>query len=199
MATLHDLKPRFQALLRPTAAWLARAGAGADAVTLAALALSIGYGGLLVADEGSRAVLFGLPAVLLARMALNALDGLLAREHGTPSLLGGRLNETCDVAADLALYLPFALLLAPAWPVVLAVALGLVAEVAGLAGQAHGGARRNEGPFGKSDRALLFGAVALAQGTVALAPVAVVAVFGAASLAAAVTVLRRLMGGLHHA
>ena len=54
------------------------------------------------------AVRFLLPAVLFVRMALNAIDGMLAREHGQKSALGAFLNELCDVVSDAALYLPFA-------------------------------------------------------------------------------------------
>lgn len=198
VSTLYQAKPAFQALLRPAAARLAAAGIGADAVTLATLALSLGYGGLLWASGGSTALLLALPAVLLLRMALNALDGLLAREHGRPTPFGGRLNEVGDLAADLVLYLPLAAVLAPAWPVVLLVALGTVAETAGLAAQAQGGERRYDGPFGKADRALFFGLVALAEATLGLTPPLVTALFLAASAAALLTCLRRLRGGLDH-
>lgn len=197
MSTLYQAKPAFQALLRPVASRLAAAGLGADAVTLAALALSLGYGALLWAS-GSTALLLALPAVLLLRMALNALDGLLAREHGRPTPFGGRLNEVGDLAADLALYLPLAAILAPAWPVVLLVALGAVAETAGLAAQAQGGERRCDGPFGKADRALFFGLTALAEATLGLTPPLVLALFLAASAAALLTCLRRLRRGLDH-
>lgn len=198
MPTLYDAKPRFQSLLRPLAARLAGTGISANAVTVSALLLSLVYGGLLWGTGGRDLVLLALPAVLLLRMALNALDGLLAREQGQASPLGGRLNEVCDQASDLALYLPFALLLAPAWPVVLVVALGVLAESAGLAAQAQGGARRYDGPFGKADRAAFFGLVAIAEATLGLAPAVVIALFLAAAAAALLTCLRRLRGGLGH-
>ncbi len=41
-------------------------------------------------------------------MALNAVDGMLAREYRQKSRLGAVLNELSDVLADAALYLPFA-------------------------------------------------------------------------------------------
>jgi len=198
MATLYAAKPRFQALLRPVVSRLAGRGAMANAVTVAAVVLSLAWGVLCVLTAGAAPVLLVLPAVLLARLALNAMDGQLAREHGQASLLGGRLNEVGDVVSDMALYLPLALVLAPAWPVVLCVSLGVVAEVAGLAAQAHGGARRHDGPLGKSDRALLFGAVAVAQATWGLHAAVVTVVFAAASLAAAVTITHRLLRGLDH-
>ena len=49
-----------------------------------------------------------LPAVLFLRMALNAMDGMLAREHGQKTSLGALLNELGDVIADAGLYLPLA-------------------------------------------------------------------------------------------
>lgn len=38
-----------------------------------------------------------LPLWMLLRMALNAVDGMLAREFGQQSRLGAYLNELCDV------------------------------------------------------------------------------------------------------
>ena len=49
-----------------------------------------------------------LPLWLFLRMALNAIDGMLAREFGQQSALGAYLNELSDVVSDAALYLPFA-------------------------------------------------------------------------------------------
>jgi CDP-diacylglycerol--glycerol-3-phosphate 3-phosphatidyltransferase len=40
LATIYDLKPRFQALLRPIAASLARAGISTNQVTVAASAMT---------------------------------------------------------------------------------------------------------------------------------------------------------------
>lgn len=99
-----------------------------------------------------------LPPFLILRMAFNAMDGMLAREHGQTSRLGAILNEISDVVSDAALYLPFALL-PQANPilVVLAVVLALVSEMTGVVAQATGGSRRYDGPLGKSDRAFVFG------------------------------------------
>jgi CDP-diacylglycerol---glycerol-3-phosphate 3-phosphatidyltransferase len=196
MATLYAVKPRFQALLRPLADGAAALGVTANAVTLVALGLSLVYGATLAASDGDAAVLLGLPALLLLRMALNAIDGMLAREHGQASRLGGRLNEIGDMASDLALCLPFALFLAPAWPVVLAVILALLAEAAGVIAAAHGGERRYDGPLGKADRALLYALVALAQALIGLPPALVIAIFAAAAAASLMTIVNRLAGGL---
>ncbi len=166
MASLYDLKPRFQALLRPLAGRLAGAGIGADAVTLAAAILSLLLGAAALAAAGTgaaRLVLFLYVPVLLLRMALNALDGMIAREIAGPTRRGAFLNEIGDMISDAALYLPLALLLpAPPALVIAIVTLALIGEAAGIQAQAVSGVRRYDGPLGKSDRALAFGALALA-------------------------------------
>ncbi len=165
MATIYQLKPRFQALLRPVARRLARAGCTPNAVTWAAFWLSAATGLAIALAPENPAPLLALPVVLFARMALNAIDGMLAREHGMQSPLGAMLNEIGDVASDLMLYLPLALVPAiPPVPLVVAVASGVVAEVAGLSAPLAGAGRRYDGPLGKSDRAFAFGALGLAAG-----------------------------------
>ena len=162
MASVYDFKPRFQRRLRPAVDALVRAGVRPNHLTLAALAGSIAFGALLPLARTRPPVLLVLPAWLLARMALNAMDGLAAREHGLQSALGAVLNELGDVLSDVALYLPLATL-APAlrWPAV-AFALGaMLTEFAGVLAQALSGTRRYDGPMGKSDRALLIGALGL--------------------------------------
>lgn len=78
--TIYDLKPKFQNLLRPIVRQLFEAGITANQVTLAALGLSIIVGALL-AIFPSPYLFILLPFVLFIRMALNAIDGMLAREH----------------------------------------------------------------------------------------------------------------------
>ena len=98
--SMYELKPRFQSLLRPFVARLAGAGVTANQVTLAALALSLLGGAAIAMGPGVRAVLLLLSLLLLVRMALNAVDGMLAREHGQISALGGLLNELGDLVSD---------------------------------------------------------------------------------------------------
>jgi CDP-diacylglycerol--glycerol-3-phosphate 3-phosphatidyltransferase len=162
MASLYDLKPGFQSLLRPGAAKLAESGITANQVTLVAAVLSIVTGGLIALWPAAGWPLLLLPPVLFLRMALNALDGMLARDHGQASRLGALLNELGDLVSDAALYLPLALVPGmPAGLMVVAVTLGLIAETAGVLALTIGAARRYDGPLGKSDRAVAFGGVAL--------------------------------------
>ena len=165
MATIYDLKPKFQALLRPAAAWLARAGVSANAVTVAALVLSAAQGAWLALAPGATLPLLALPVTLFLRMALNAIDGLMAKEHDLASVEGAVLNELSDVVADAVLYLPFALIPGiNATLVVLVVVAGVIAEMAGALGPMIKASRRYDGPFGKSDRAFAFGFLAVLFG-----------------------------------
>jgi len=106
-----------------------------------------------------------LGSVLFVRMALNAVDGMLAREFNMQSPLGAILNEMGDVLSDVALYLPFAFIpgLSVAG-VVMVVILGVVSEMAGVVALQVGSARRYDGPMGKSDRAVVFGGLGLLLG-----------------------------------
>lgn len=162
MATIYDLKPRFQALLRPIATELVANGRKANEVTLAGFALSAALGGLIWVTGGHWLVLCLVPVVLFLRMALNAIDGIMAREFAQASRLGQILNEITDVAADAVLYLPF-MVVAGLSPVLVALvaAGGIIVEMTGVLGEAMGGARRYDGPLGKSDRAAFFGVLAI--------------------------------------
>ena len=165
LPSIYDLKPRFQALLRPIVNALARAGVTANQVTIAAVILSFIVGALIAWQPYATWPLLVLPLVLFLRMGLNAIDGMLAREHAQQSKLGAILNELGDVVADAALYLPLALL--PhicASLVVLLVLLATISEMMGVVAVQIGATRQYQGPMGKSDRAFWLGAIALALG-----------------------------------
>ncbi len=171
MASVYDLKPAFQRLLRPAVGGLARAGVNANQVTVAALLLSMATGVALLAWREDWVLLL-VPAVLFVRMALNAVDGMLAREHGMKSRLGAVLNELGDVLSDSALYLPLAVVWpAPSWIMVAIVVAAVIGEMTGVVAIQIGAQRRYDGPMGKSDRAAVFGLLCLLAGLgVPLAP-----------------------------
>jgi CDP-diacylglycerol---glycerol-3-phosphate 3-phosphatidyltransferase len=197
MASIYDLKSRFQALLRPLVLQLARAGVRPNHVTMAALLLSLAVGAVPWPARQHRGVLLVLPAWLFVRMALNAIDGMLAREHGMRTALGAVLNEMGDVLADLAIYLPLLIVAPAATEAVVGFSIGAVlTELAGILGQALGARRHYEGPMGKSDRAFVVGLLAvlavLWPGTLEWWPVA----FAVATGLAAYTCLNRLRRAL---
>lgn len=161
MPTVYDLKPKFQALLRPLLLGLRKAGLTPNGLTLLALAGSFAVGTVLPRAESQPRLLLLLPVWLFLRMALNALDGMMAREMNMQSRTGAVLNEVSDVLSDLALYLPLGLLAAPV-PVILFALGAMATEFCGVLSQALGAGRQYQGPMGKSDRAFVVGALALA-------------------------------------
>jgi CDP-diacylglycerol--glycerol-3-phosphate 3-phosphatidyltransferase len=130
-------------------------------VTWAAFILSVAAALLLILLAPSRASSLILPAALFLRMALNAVDGMLAREHGLAPRLGTVLNEMGDVLSDGALYVALVPALAPLgaapWATSLFAMLAVATEAAGLQAIQVGAARRYDGPMGKSDRAAAIG------------------------------------------
>jgi len=165
MASIYQLKSAFQNVLRPLTRALAAARISANHVTLTALALSCLVGGVIAANPDRTSLLLLLPGTLFVRMALNAIDGMLAREHNMKTRLGAVLNELGDVVSDSALYLPLALV--PAfnhWLVVGLVILAVMVEMVGVVAIQIGATRNYAGPMGKSDRAFAFGLIALLLG-----------------------------------
>jgi CDP-diacylglycerol---glycerol-3-phosphate 3-phosphatidyltransferase len=160
--TLYAVKPRFQDLLRPVVGRLAAAGVNANQITVTAAVGSIICAAIVAWLAAHPAIFALIPAWLFTRMALNAADGMLAREFGQESRLGFYLNEIADVISEAALYAPFALV-APfgAFGIGLVIVLSFLTEFAGVLAAAAGTARRYDGPMGKSDRALVFGALGL--------------------------------------
>ncbi|MDF7675419.1 CDP-alcohol phosphatidyltransferase family protein [Neisseriaceae bacterium ESL0693] len=155
--TLYQIKPAFQKLLRPLMFRLANKGITANHITLSAMALSF-ITGILLCIWPIPELFWLLPVVLLIRMALNALDGMLARECNQQTKLGAILNELGDILSDTALYLPFALLIHSNAALVLIMIFGAaLTEFCGVLAQTMNNIRSYAGPMGKSDRALILG------------------------------------------
>lgn len=201
MPSVYSLKPRFQGLLRPLVRRLASSGVTANQVTILACALSAGLGVYLAFWPHPAAALLALPAFLFIRMALNAMDGMLAREFGQKSDLGAYLNELTDVISDSFLYLPFAFIpgFDPLWMGALIV-LAVISEMTGTVAVMTGASRRYDGPMGKSDRAFLFGLLGFWIGAgLGLNPTVAYAFPILISLLLALTILNRIRNGLAEA
>ena len=165
MASIYDLKAKFQGLLRPITKGFAGIGVTANQVTLFAALLSIGAGACVAVWPTESWPLLVIPGLLFGRMALNAIDGMLAREHDMKSDLGAVLNEIGDVISDSALYLPLALVSGFRPELVVAIVLlAVISEMTGVVAVQIGASRRYDGPMGKSDRAFVFGLLCLLLG-----------------------------------
>jgi CDP-diacylglycerol--glycerol-3-phosphate 3-phosphatidyltransferase len=162
--SLYAVKPRFQVALRRVAARCVSGGVSADALTAAGLGAAAVAGvtiGVAGAHPGWWLAL--VPLLLFARLACNALDGMVARDAGTARPWGTVLNETGDRVADLLVC--GGLVASGALPPFAALALLpalLFVSYLGVIGQAAGGARCYAGPLGKADRMALVSLYCLA-------------------------------------
>ena len=195
--SIYDLKPKFQNLLRPLVIKLEQRGVTANQVTLTACAISVILGLILTALSGYHWLFMLIPIWLFVRMALNAIDGMLAREFNQKSRLGGYLNEITDVVSDAALYLPFAFVHPfDALQIGLIIWLSALTEFCGVLGQVQGKTRRYDGPLGKSDRAFLFGVLGLVYVFVPTLPVFLYWLVWIAIILLIVTCVNRVKSGL---
>ena len=195
--SIYELKPKFQNLLRPLVRRLYSAGVTANEVTVAACVISALLGALLAWFADISALFFLLPVWMFLRMALNAIDGMLAREFNQKSPLGGYLNEATDVISDSALYLPFAFVAPFGRDVIsLVIFLAFMSEFLGVLGQIHGQSRRYDGPMGKSDRAFLFGLIATVYALLGRLPEWSVWVLYVVIFLLAITCVNRVKAGL---
>lgn len=177
--TTYDLKPAFQRLLMPLLTRLRNAGVTPNALTWMAIALSGGLGYAFVLGLANRYWFFAVAGGLLVRMALNALDGMMARNFSMTSKGGAVLNELGDVVSDALVMWPLALVpgVDIGWVAAL-LWLAAVNEYAGVLGASVSGERRYEGPMGKSDRTLVWGIFCLLLGAgVAVEPFAMYGVY----------------------
>ena len=194
--TIYDLKPKFQALLRPIVRLLANKGVTPNQVTMFAMLLSIWMGAMIALTHGVKGIFLFVPIFMFVRMALNAIDGLLAKEHNMKTKQGAMFNEMSDVIADVALFLPFAFIsgVNPIY-VVLFTVVGVFNEMAGVVAQTLNGERRYDGPMGKSDRVFVVGLISLLLGLGVEAGLWVDVMFVVATLLAILSTYNRAMRG----
>jgi CDP-diacylglycerol--glycerol-3-phosphate 3-phosphatidyltransferase len=161
MISVYNIKPKFQQLLKPVLEKLYKAGVTANQITIVAILFSMALGiGFWFHPYGQLFLI--IPVGLFFRMALNALDGMMARNYNMQSKIGEVLNEFGDVVSDLFIYLPLIKLVGVEWYVVVGFAiLAILNEFAGVLAKIIGGERRYGGPMGKSDRAFLVGLICL--------------------------------------
>lgn len=169
--SLYQLKSQFQDQLRPISDVLVEQKVTANQVTVSAVLLSLGTAYMIAKPATEQQALWLLlPSSLFVRMALNAIDGMMAREHGQASRLGAVLNEVGDIVADTALIASLAPHVANGnlqasavnspnrisihqRHIVGLIALSISTELLGITSNTMLDIRANQGPLGKSDRA----------------------------------------------
>ena len=158
MISVYNFKPRFQKLLTPILTFLYKKNISANQITVVAILFSLCIGIFFWFSDYCKWFLLALPIGLLVRMALNALDGMMARKYNQTSKLGEMLNEVGDVVSDVFVFFPL-LKFQPEslYLIVITIILSIINEFAGVMGVVISGKRRYDGPMGKSDRAFLLG------------------------------------------
>lgn len=166
--SIYRLKTQFQNLLRPISDTLAMNGFTANQVTLSAIGLSVGTAYIIANPaKHNRQLFLLLPAALFCRMAMNAIDGMMAKEHNQKSDLGAVLNELGDLISDGALILSLSPHLDKKYQadLIKIFGLSLTTELIAIISSMMTGERANHGPLGKSDRAFLLGLIGLLVGS----------------------------------
>ncbi|WP_206166189.1 CDP-alcohol phosphatidyltransferase family protein [Mammaliicoccus sciuri] len=155
---MYEIKPKFQQLLMPIVDWMRKIGMTPNQVTILALLLSIITGIILSIFHDNKWIFILMPIVMFVRMALNAIDGVMAKKYQMKSHLGLMLNELGDVISDLFLFIPFVFIAEDyGIGIMLFISLSIISEMAGVTVQVIGSSRRYDGPMGKSDRAFIVG------------------------------------------
>lgn len=158
MISVYKIKPIFQKLLTPILFRLHKLGVTANQITWSSILLSLLIGVAFWNASQNRLLFLALPIGLLIRMALNALDGMMARTYNQQSKKGEVLNELGDIISDFFIFFPLLIFEKQiTYLIVLFIGLSIINEFAGLLGKVISGERRYDGPMGKSDRALIIG------------------------------------------
>jgi CDP-diacylglycerol--glycerol-3-phosphate 3-phosphatidyltransferase len=190
---LYTIKPWFVRRLARVEDLLVTRNVGADSLTIAAVAVSlvagsaIGLGSLL-----EMPILWAAVAPLgLIRLALNALDGSVARRSGTARPFGLALNELCDRLSDAALIASLGFVV-PWWAVGAALTGAFLASTSGIVAAVVTGHRDTSGPMGKADRVAVLSVGAVVAGLTGSEPSFLVAALVIA-VGATITALLRIL------
>ena len=158
MISVYNIKPKFQKLLLPLLLFLRKIGVTPNHITVFSIIFSF-FLGFLLLNAAENNFLYLLVALgLLLRMALNALDGMMAKNYNLQSKSGEVLNEIGDIFSDVAIYFPLLYFENLRFEyVVIFIILSIINEFCGVLAKIISGERRYDGPMGKSDRALFIG------------------------------------------
>lgn len=158
MISVYQLKSSFQKLLLPIVRFLNTKGVTANQLTISGILLSIFIACAFWYADQFHYLYLALPIGLFMRMAINAMDGMMARKFNQCSKKGEYLNEFGDVISDMIIFIPLLKFENGLFALVLVfILLSAINEFAGVLSKAVSGDRRYDGPMGKSDRALFVG------------------------------------------
>jgi archaetidylinositol phosphate synthase len=192
---IYNIKPWFREQLQPLVKLLWNVHP--DVLTWAALGVSLFAGVLLnISNERPWLAVAAVP-LLVARLMLNALDGMVAHQTGKARAAGEVLNEVSDRLSDLAIFIGLALSpMADKVLGLLVIIAMLMVSYVGVLGKAVGAERVYGGILGKADRMILLMLACLIYGLAPDAQIMGYSVFNAMLVIflplASITLLQRL-------
>ena len=163
MISVYQLKSKFSDILRPLCNLLVKCKVTANMVTISAFILSV-ITGAIIYYYVPKCICFYwiLPVSLFIRMALNNIDGVIAREHNQKTNIGAIYNELGDILSDIAIYVPLLYVCGTNfWLIFGFTVLTIISETVGIMGVQINASRHYDGPMGKSDRAFWMSVLAI--------------------------------------
>jgi len=160
--SIYAIKPQFQKCLEPIANICVKHHISADALNIAGVLFAILSGVSLFGAKCNNLFYLAIPLFLFARIASNALDGMVARKSGISSRRGSYFNELFDRISDVVLFT--LIILSGHGSVIvgtLALAVTVLVSFSGTLTLAAGGRRIYSGIMGKPDRMFVIGTVSV--------------------------------------
>ncbi len=151
---IYSIKPKFQKALSPIKNILVKLKVHPTYINFAALFVSLIAGYIIYLASSNLNLFLWIPILAFVRTALNALDGLVARELKVKNQNWGEvLNEFIDRLSDVVFFMGIAFFsFTNALLVFLALTLILLVSYLGILGKSAGGKRVYAGLMGKADR-----------------------------------------------
>lgn len=201
MISVYQLKSKFSDILRPLCNFLAEHKITANMVTISAFLLSVAVGIIIYLYAPNNVMIFWiLPVSLFIRMALNNIDGVIAREHNQKTNIGAIYNELGDILSDTVIYVPFLYVYGiNFWLIFLFTVLTIISETVGIMGVQINASRHYDGPMGKSDRAFWFSIWAIAATFVEISPQTNMIIISVISFLLLYTIFNRIKEALKEA
>lgn len=160
--SIYKLKKQFQNILMPFCKGLANLGISPNQITIFTIILNIIFAFVLFKFSNFKFIYLLVPIFFFLRMALNALDGMLASNFNMKTQIGIFLNETGDIISDsIVFYVFFKVINVSEYLAILFIFFSILTEYIGVVAFMVDGKRHYEGPMGKSDRAFFISILSL--------------------------------------
>ncbi len=154
---LYSIKPRFQKTLLPISNFFIKNKISPTTINVLALIISLTGAIALAFSEKYIFLLLYIPVMAVIRTALNALDGMVARQMNAKNKEYGEvLNEFFDRVSDVLIFGSFILISVVVVEFLfISIILVLLNSYLGIVSKAAGGKRIYSGLIGKADRMFL--------------------------------------------